>query len=110
MKQLFSALILVTLFSIHSFASIHCDWDLTTTRRLLRGSGCMEKSKRICSGYVTCEKDGVKTTRLATCSASNCSNDKATSCAMEQSYGSRKPSVAKSSQDKTSSQSGGTHN
>lgn len=111
MSKLFSTLALVIFFSIPSFAaSTVCDWDLSTTRRLLRGNGCMDQSKRICSGYVFCEKDGIKTTRLATCSAKNCSNDKATDCALEKNYGSKKPTVAQASQNKTPSKSGGTHN
>lgn len=111
MKKLFSIFTLLTFFSIQSLASnIVCDWDISTTRRLLRGSGCMEKSKRICSGYVMCDRDGIKTTRLATCSADNCSNAKATDCATEKNFGSRKPFVAKASQNKTPSKSGGTKN
>lgn len=70
----------------------------------------MDQSKRICSGYVSCEKNGVKTIRLATCSAKNCSNDKATDCALEKNYGSRKPTLTQASQIKTLSKSGGTHN
>jgi len=111
MSKLFSILALVTFFSLSTLAATPvCDWDLSTTRRLLRGTGCMDESKRICSGYVSCETDGVKTTRLATCSAKNCSNGKATDCALEKNYGSRKPAVAKASQSKTNSQSGGAQN
>lgn len=111
MKKIFSVFTLLTFFSIQSFAaSTVCDWDTSTTRRLLRGTGCMEKSKRICSGYVSCERDGVKTTRLATCSSDNCSSNKATDCALEKNFGSRKPQIAKASQNKTSSKSGGTNN
>jgi hypothetical protein len=111
MRKLFSILIVVTFFSIQSMASgMTCDWDLSTTRRIIHGSGCTDSSKRICSGYVTCEKDGAKTTRLATCSAHNCSNNKATTCAMEKNYGSKKPNIAKSNPTKESIQSGGTHN
>jgi hypothetical protein len=111
MNKLFSILALVTFFSTPSFSSSTvCDWDLSTTRRLLRGNDCMDQSKRICSGYVSCEKDGIKTTRLATCSAKNCSNDKATDCALEKNYGSRKPTATQASKNKNQSKSDGTHN
>jgi hypothetical protein len=111
MSKLFSILSLVTFFSLSALASnTVCDWELSTTRRLLRGTGCMDESKRICSGYVSCERDGIKTTRLATCSAKNCSNGKATDCALEQNYGSKRPNVVKASQNKTQSKPDGAQN
>ena len=68
-----------------------CVWKSDLKRKILRGASCTQSGSRICSGYVDCEKSGIKFTRLATCGESLCGDSQAGDCSKQPGYGSRNP-------------------
>lgn len=68
-----------------------CEWKKDLQRKILRGPSCNSSGTRICSGYVNCDKNGKKFTRLATCSEAFCEDSRASECSKQLGYGSRNP-------------------
>lgn len=67
----------VAILNDNTSKSFYCEWAPGEKRYELTGKGC---STKICSAYVNCTKDGVKSRRLATCSSDLCVEGKATEC------------------------------
>lgn len=63
-----------------------CVWE-DSPRNLIDSPTCSGRSQ-LCSGYITCVKNGSLITRLATCGAENCKSNRADDCAKQKGYGS----------------------